>query len=132
MNREADTVRIALVAALLLTASTIVVDARGGGGGPPQACAVDLRSLCGGIAPGGGRIRACFMSHISSLSTACSAKLSRAAYVAKACEADVTRFCSGVKSGHNRIASCIKPHLREVSGSCKRALASIAAPGNNP
>jgi hypothetical protein len=72
------------------------------------------------------------MSQMGSLSTACSAKLSGAVYVAKACEADVTRFCSGVKSGHNRIASCIKPHLREVSGSCKRALASIAAPGNNP
>ena len=92
MDREADMVRIALVAALFLTASTIVVDARGGGGAPPQACAVDLRSLCGGIAPGGGRIRACLTSHMDSLSTACSAKLSRATYVAQACEADVSRF----------------------------------------
>ena len=123
---------IALGAALLLGGSTAAVKARGGGGGPPQECAVDLRSLCGGITPGGGRVRACFMSHMSSLSTACSAKLSRAAYVAKACEADVTRFCGGVKSGHNQIASCLRPHLREVSGSCKRALAFVAAPGNNP
>jgi hypothetical protein len=129
---KAASYAIALGAALLLAGSTVAVKARGGGGGPPQECAVDLRSLCGGITPGGGRIRACFMSHMSSLSTACSAKLSRATYVAKACEADVTRFCGGVKSGHNRIASCMRPHLREVSGSCKRALAFVAAPGNNP
>jgi hypothetical protein len=126
---------IALGVALLLAGSTVGVKARGGGGGggaPPQQCAVDLRSLCGGITPGGGRIRACIMSQMGSLSTACSAKLSRAAYVAKACEADVSRFCGRVKSGHNRIASCMKPHLHEVGGSCKRALAFVAAPGNNP
>jgi hypothetical protein len=123
---------IALGAALVLAGSTVGVKARGGGGGPPQECAVDLRSLCEGITPGGGRIRACIMSHMGSLSSACSAKLSRATYVAQACEADVTRFCGGVKSGHNRIASCMKPHLREVGGSCKRALAFVAAPGNNP
>ena len=129
---------IALGVAFLLAGSTVGVKARGGGGGghgggaPPQECAVDLRSLCGGITPGGGRIRTCIMSHMSSLSSACSAKLSRATYVAQACEADVTRFCGRVKSGHNRIASCMKPHLREVSGSCKRALAFVAAPGNNP
>jgi hypothetical protein len=125
---------IALGVALLLAGSTVAVKARGGGGGgggPPQECAVDLRSLCGGITPGGGRIRACFTSQMGSLSSACSAKLSRAAYVAKACEADVSRFCGRVKSGHNRIASCMKPHLREVSGSCKRALAFVVAPGNN-
>lgn len=123
---------IGLSAALLLAGSTAAVMAMGGGGAPSQTCAVDLRSLCGGITPGGGRIRACIMSQMGSLSSACSAKLSKAIYVAQGCEADVTRFCGGVKSGHNRIASCMKPHLREVSGSCKRALASVAAPGKNP
>ena len=128
---KAASYAIALSVALLLAGSTVAVNARGGGGGPPQECAVDLRSLCGGITPGGGRIRACIMSHMGSLSSGCSAKLSRATYVAQACEADVTRFCGRVKSGHNRIASCMKPHLREVSGSCKRALAFVVAPGNN-
>ena len=129
---KAASYAIALGVALLLAGSTVAVKARGGGGGPPQECAVDLRSLCGGIKPGGGRIRACIMSQMGNLSSACSAKLSRATYVGQACEADVTRFCGGVKSGHNQIASCLRPHLREVSGSCKRALAFVAAPGNNP
>jgi hypothetical protein len=117
---------------LFLAGSAVTAMARGGGGGgaPPQACAVDLKSLCEGITPGGGRIRACLISHMSQLSTAWSAKLARAAYVAKECEADVKQFCGEVKSGRNRIASCMRPHLHEVSPSCKGALAFIAAPGN--
>jgi hypothetical protein len=127
------TCAIALGAALLLTGSTAAVEARGGGGGGgPQVCAVDLKTLCAGITPGEGRIRACMISHMGDLSSACSTKLSRAAYVAKECQADVEQFCGNVKSGHNRIASCMKPHLREVSGPCRGALAFIAAPGNNP
>jgi hypothetical protein len=70
------------------------------------------------------------MSHMDRLSTACSAKLSRAAYVAKECETDVKRFCGGVQTGGNRIAACMRPHLGQVGVSCKRALAFIAAPGN--
>jgi hypothetical protein len=123
---------IALGAALLLTGLTAAVKARGGGGGPPQECAVDLKSLCVGITPGEGRIRACMISHMGDLSTACSTKLSRAVYVAKECQADVEQFCGKVKSGRNRIVSCMRPHLREVSGPCKGALAFVAAPGNNP
>ena len=123
---------VALGAALLLAASTAAVFARGGGGAPSQTCTVDLKSLCAGITPGEGRIRACMMSHMSDLSTACSTKLSKAVYVAKECQADVKQFCGNVKSGRNRIASCMRPHLREVSDPCKGALAFIAAPGNNP
>ncbi|MBV8111705.1 MAG: hypothetical protein JO012_18260 [Hyphomicrobiales bacterium] len=124
---------IALGATLLLAASTVVAQARGGGGGgAPQACAVDLKSLCAGITPGEGRIRACMMSRMGDVSVACSTKLSRAIYVAKECEADVRRFCGNVKPGRNRIAACMRPHLREVGGPCKGALAFVAAPGNNP
>jgi hypothetical protein len=56
----------ALGATLLLSGSTAAV------GAAPHAlsrfCAVDLKSLCAGIAPGEGRIRACLESHISKLS----------------------------------------------------------------
>ena len=120
-----------LCAVLFLVGSAVTAMARGGGGGaPPQTCAVDLKSLCAGITPGEGRVRACIISHMSQLSTACSTKLSRAAYVAKECETDVKQFCGKVKSGGNRIASCMRPHLGGVSRSCKGALAFIAAPGN--
>ncbi|MDI4238231.1 cysteine rich repeat-containing protein [Bradyrhizobium sp. Arg237L] len=36
-----------------------------------SACGVDVRSLCGGVAPGGGRIVQCLASNAASLSPAC-------------------------------------------------------------
>ena len=68
---------LALGATLLLSGSTAAVSAT-----PTtlsRYCAVDLKSLCAGIAPGEGRIRGCIESHISNLSLGCSARLSRAA-----------------------------------------------------
>jgi hypothetical protein len=92
-------------------------------------CAVDLKSLCAGITPGEGRIHACIESHIGELSVSCSARLSRAAQVAKECHADIQHFCpEGV---YGSIASCMKPHLGEVSDPCKGALAFIASPASD-
>ncbi len=55
----------ALGAALLLSGSTAAV------GAAPHAlsrfCAVDLKSVCTGITPGEGRIRACIELHIGKL-----------------------------------------------------------------
>jgi hypothetical protein len=40
--------------------------------GPMQsACRSDLRTLCAGVQPGGGRIRDCMKEHRSQLSSAC-------------------------------------------------------------
>ncbi len=120
-------VMFALGAALLLSGSIAAV------GAAPHAmsrfCAVDLKSLCAGVKPGEGRIRACIESHISGLSVGCSARLSRAAWVAKECHADIQHFCPDAIYGS--IASCMKPHLGGVSDGCKGALAFIASPGSD-
>ena len=117
----------ALGATLLLSGSTAAF------GAAPHAlsrfCAVDLKSLCAGVAPGEGRIRACLESHISELSVGCSARLSRAAWVAKECHADIQQFCPHAVYGS--IASCMRPHLGEVSVPCKGALAYIASPASD-
>jgi hypothetical protein len=36
-----------------------------------SACGADVRSLCGGVAPGGGRIVQCLATNAGSLSPAC-------------------------------------------------------------
>ena len=117
----------ALGATLLLSGSTAAISAT------PHTlsryCAVDLKSLCAGITPGEGRIHACLQSHISELSVGCSARLSRAAWVAKECHADIQQFCPHAVYGN--IASCMKPHLGEVSDPCKGALAFIASPASD-
>lgn len=43
-----------------------------------DACAEDLRTLCSGIEPGGGRLRQCLQEHRDQLSAACQAALARA------------------------------------------------------
>jgi hypothetical protein len=124
---------VGLGAALLLLGSTLAVDAMGGGSCHlRKTCAVDLDALCAGVTPGEGRVRACLMAHMASMSTFCSAKLSREIYLATQCEADVKHFCGDVLSGGVRIASCVQTHFGEVSGACKSALASLDAPGDNP
>ena len=42
-----------------------------------SACGADVRSLCGGVAPGGGRIAQCLASNAASLSPACHDVLSQ-------------------------------------------------------
>ncbi len=124
---------VGLGAALLLLGSIAAVNAAGGGSCHlRKTCAVDLDALCARVTPGEGRVRACLMAHMASVSTFCSAKLSREIYLATECEADVKHFCGNVISGGARFASCVQTHFGEVSDSCKSALASIEAPGNNP
>jgi hypothetical protein len=40
-----------------------------------QACAADVKKLCDGVQPGGGRIMQCMKSHAVDLSSACKAAL---------------------------------------------------------
>ena len=120
-------VMLALGAALMLGCSTAAVSAARHA--LSRFCAIDLKSLCAGTTPGEGRIRACIESHMSELSVGCSARLSRAAWVANECHADIQHFCPHAVYGS--IASCMKPHLGEVSNACKSALAYIASPAND-
>ncbi len=66
---------VALGAVLLLTASTAPVQAE------DRDCTVDLKSMCAGISPGEGHIRACIQAHMSELSVGCSSRLAKAAWV---------------------------------------------------
>jgi hypothetical protein len=94
-----------------------------------RECAVDLKSLCPGIAPGEGRIRACIQAHMSELSVGCSSTLSKAAWVSSECKVDVQHFCpQATKSG---VVDCMRAHLHEVSDQCRGAIAFIASPAGD-
>jgi len=114
---------VALGAALVLTAATASVQAE------DRDCTVDLKSMCAGIAPGEGHIRACIQAHMSELSVGCSSRLSKAAWVFSECHADVQHFCPDAKYGG--IADCMRPHLGEVSDQCRGAMAFIASPAGD-
>ncbi len=113
----------ALGAAVLLTASTAPVQAE------DRDCTVDLKSLCAGIAPGEGHIRACIQAHMSELSVGCSSRLSKAAWVFTECRGDIQHFCPAATYG--TISDCMRPHLGELSDQCRGAMAFIASPAGD-
>ena len=92
-----------------------------------KQCAGDIKSLCAGVQPGEGRIRACIKSHVSDLSAPCQAVLVKAAAIGKVCGADVKKNCADVKPGGGRIEACMKSHLADVSEPCKDAMTQAAA-----
>jgi hypothetical protein len=91
-------------------------------------CATDIKSLCAGVQPGGGRVLACLQSHIAAgeLSVGCSTILSKAIWTAQQCAGDIHQFCP--TATYANVADCMKPHLGEASGTCRAALAFMASP----
>jgi hypothetical protein len=92
-----------------------------------KACASDVKSLCAGIQPGDGRVKACIKLHFSDVSAPCQAVLVKAAAISKACSADVKKVCMDVKPGGGRIEACMKSHLSEISDPCKDAVSQATA-----
>jgi hypothetical protein len=92
-----------------------------------RACAGDIKTLCAGVPPGEGRIRACIKGHFGDLSAPCQAVLLTTAAVGKACRDDVKKLCADVKPGHGKVLACIKTHLAELSDPCRDALAQASA-----
>ncbi len=110
-------------AAMLLSASVATAQQRGQVG----ACAGDMKSKCGDVQPGEGRVRACVKEHLTEFSEPCQTRLANVAATAKACKADVKEACSGKKRGRGRLVSCMKDALGNLSDPCKDALGQAVA-----
>jgi len=101
------------------------------GGGPlAQNCLVEIKQLCQGVQPGGGRMKKCIQDNEGKLSPACRQQIEerrerakgRLQEVKAACEGDVKRFCPNLEPGGGRIRGCLKEHSQELSAGCARAL----------
>ena len=112
---------VALFAVVVLSGGAFLTDASAAS---RLSCALAIKTACGDAEPRGGRLRACFKSHMGQLAGPCGDKLSRAAATAHACEADARKFCGGVKRAVD-VPGCMKPRLAEVGEPCKAALAKV-------
>lgn len=65
--------RLAVAAVLAVTLGSAAANAQTG----PlrQACGADVRSVCSGVTPGGGRIKQCMTDNFEKLSDGCKAAL---------------------------------------------------------
>jgi hypothetical protein len=100
-------------------------------GGPiPQNCLVEIKQLCQGVKPGGGRMRKCIQDNEGKLSPTCRQQVQerrerakgRMQEVKAACEGDVKRFCPNLQAGGGRIRGCLKEHSQELSAACAQAI----------
>jgi hypothetical protein len=119
---------IAFGAGLLLTGSWGAGAQDAGIFATERDCATDIKSLCAGVKPGGGRILACLQGHVAAgeLSVGCSTILAKAIWVAKECAGDIKQFCPNAT--YENIGDCMKPNLGKTSATCQSALAYIASP----
>ena len=107
--------------ALLLSGSAALAQQAG------KPCAGDIKTLCAGIQPGEGRIKACIKSHLIDLSPTCQDRLLTVAVTGKVCKTDVTKLCAGIVPGTGGIRACIKSHMAEMSDPCRDAMSQAAA-----
>jgi Cysteine rich repeat len=63
--------RLATAALLALALSTLAAKAQDAA--VRQACSSDLRTVCSGVTPGGGRIKQCMIDNFDKLSDGCKA-----------------------------------------------------------
>jgi hypothetical protein len=91
-------------------------------GAARQACAADLKQLCGEVKPGEGRLKACVREHFGQLSVSCQTALIANVTITKSCKVDAEQKCSGVQPGGGRIQACMKDHFTELSEDCKESL----------
>ena len=118
----ARVVTLQLVLTVFLLSGSAAVAQQAG-----RPCAGDIKTLCAGIQPGEGRIKACIKSHLADLSPNCADQVLTVAVTGKVCKTDVTNLCAGIVPGTGGIRACIKSHMAEVSDSCRDAMSQAAA-----
>jgi hypothetical protein len=105
---------------LLSASSAIAQDAAA------KACAADVKTLCGGVEPGQGRIAGCIKERFKDVAGPCQNALATAAAGARACAADIKQNCADARRRIERVA-CIRSALADLGEACRSLLARVAA-----
>jgi len=98
-----------------------------------QGCAKEMKSYCGKVKRGEGRVLACLYAHEDKLSGKCEYALYDAAvqleravatltYVANECDDDLDKYCASVAVGEGRLLQCLDKQGTKVSKRCRQAI----------
>ncbi len=99
-------------------------------------CSKELSTYCKDVAPGEGRVLACFAAHEDKLSARCEFALYDAAstlektairteFLAKQCASDIAQHCKTVEPGEGRLLNCLKLHKVKATPNCKVAMSEF-------
>jgi Golgi apparatus protein 1 len=103
-----------------------------------KACAADIKSFCGKVTPGEGRLALCMLAHEDQVSDVCFATVfdvadnidlahSNIARAADVCEEEIDKHCSNVELGGGRIAQCLIDKESDLASACRAEVAGIKA-----
>lgn len=111
MNHAAPFVRKAclLLSLLAATAPGFAADTS-----PAQGCRDDMRKLCSGVKPGGGRALACLQEREADLSPTCRAALP----ALKRCAQEIKAVCGD--TGPREARSCLRNNADKLSAECRQ------------
>lgn len=109
-----------------------------------DACRGDMKTLCGGVARGGGRKFACLKDNQVKLSAPCQAAIQTVldkggnrgpgkvggkggGKAMAACRADIASVCAGVEKGKGGVGMCLRQNAAKLTQPCQTALAEQKA-----
>ncbi len=101
-----------------------------------EGCEPELRTYCGDVLVGEGRVLACLYAHGDKLSGRCEYALYDAAaqlerfvatlsYLASECEDDLDQYCGSVPAGEGRLAKCLLDQKDKISNRCNQAIKDV-------
>ncbi len=101
-----------------------------------KGCSNVIKTNCGAVTLGGGRLIFCARAHEDKLSSDFVYAINRAGYwvrylastlqyVATQCGADAVKFCPDVKLGEKRVLNCLAANRAKLNKYCGLALSDI-------
>jgi hypothetical protein len=101
-------------------------------------CTEEIRTLCAGVQPGGGRILQCLKTNESKLSPACTGRVNDLQETVSgplgACRDDWAALCyhPRVSTGREAMLQCLQANQPKVSSSCQKALQGVSGKRQQP
>lgn len=101
-----------------------------------NACSADMRTFCGAVTPGEGRLAFCLAAHEDKLSGKCYTAImdvaidldiaaSRLIRASDDCAPEINKLCGKVRDGQGRVAQCLIDNKAKLGPICRNEVASI-------
>ena len=101
-----------------------------------KGCSKQIKTYCGAVTPGDGRLVSCARAQEDDMSSDCVYAINRAGYwvrylastlqyVASQCLEDAVNFCPDVELGEQRVLKCLAANRAKLNKYCGLALSDI-------
>jgi hypothetical protein len=96
-------------------------------------CAVDIKTYCANVLPGGDRVVACLIAYEDKISPRCrltaymgsanlGVRMKELQAMSKICSSDILQYCTKVPAGGGRIYDCLMSHKATLTDDCRGSI----------